>query len=158
MIAATGSDAKAAGLKELGADHVVNYRDEDRAKQVQAIAGRDGVHRIIEGSFGTNIAFDAAVLARHGVIAAFGFDDVRDQAMPHLPLMLNNAVLRYIAIFFMDDEAKAAAFNGINQAIARGNLQHQIGRTYDFDQMAQAHHDVESKSVVGAALVKVDPA
>ena len=156
VIAATGSNDKIDYLKELGADYVVNYRDEDRIQQVKSIAGSEGVDRIIEGSFGANIDFDADVLAHHGVIAAFGFDDVASQSMPHLPLMLKNALLRYIAIFFLSDDIKEATFSHIDQLVSTGNIQHHIGQIFAFDELPNAHQAIEAKRVFGAGLVKIE--
>jgi len=40
VIACAGTDAKAARLKELGADHAINYRERDFVKEVQALYGK----------------------------------------------------------------------------------------------------------------------
>jgi len=40
VIACAGTDAKAARLKELGADHTVNYLERDFVKEVQALYGK----------------------------------------------------------------------------------------------------------------------
>jgi len=40
VIACAGTDAKAARLKELGADHTINYRERDFVKEVQALYGK----------------------------------------------------------------------------------------------------------------------
>lgn len=156
VIAATGSNEKVDDLKELGVDYVVNYRDEDRIRQVKSITGNAGVDRIVESSFGANIDFDVAVLAHGGIIAAFGFDDVGSQPMPHLPLMLKNALLRYIAIFFISDEAKEATFNQINQLVSTGNIQHRIGRIFAFEDLPEAHQAIETGKVPGAGLVRIE--
>ena len=123
---------------------------------MNSIAGSKGVDRIIESSFGANIDFDTAVLAKHGVIAAFGFDDVGSQSMPHLRLMLKNALLRYIAIFFLSDDIKEATFNHINQMVSTGNIQHHIGHIFAFDELPNAHQAIEAKRIFGAGLVKIE--
>ena len=156
VIAATGSNDKIDYLKKLGADYIVNYREEHRIQQVKSILGSEGVDRIIESSFGANIEFDAAVLARHGIIAAFGFDDVGSQSMPHFPLMLKNALLRYIAIFFISHEAKEKTFSQINQIISTGGIQHHIGHIFAFDELPNAHQAIETNEVLGAGLVKIE--
>ncbi len=156
VIAATGSNDKISYLTELGADYVVNYKDEDRIQQVMSISEGKGVNRIVESSFGANIDFDAAVLADEGIIAAFGFDDVGSQSMPHFPLMLKNALLRYIAIFFMSNEAKEATFGQINQQLSTGNIQHHIGHTFAFDELPDAHQAIETRKIPGAVLVSIE--
>ncbi|MCP4073868.1 MAG: zinc-binding dehydrogenase, partial [Hyphomicrobiales bacterium] len=156
VVAATGSSDKIDELKQLGADFVVNYKDEDRIQQVMSFTQGKGVERIVECSFGANIDFDAAVLAAHGVIAAFGFDDVGSRAMPHLPLMLENAVLRYIAIFFLRDEIKEITFDHINHLVSTGNIQHRIGQVFAFAELSSAHVAIETRKVHGAGLVKIE--
>ncbi len=155
VIAATGSNDKVDALKELGADEVVNYRDEDRIRQVKSMAGGEGVHRIIESSFGANIDFDAAILGKQGTIAAFGFDDLGSQSMPHVSLMLKNALLRYVAIFFISDEDKEATFGHINRLISSGNIRHGIGRVFAFHELPGVHLAIETKKVKGAGLVEI---
>ncbi len=156
VIAATGSDNRSAELEELGADFIVNYRNEDRIQQAMSFAGSKGIERIIESSFGANIDFDAAILANHGAIAAFGFDDVGSQAMPHLPLMLKNALLRYIAIFFLSEDIKRMTFKHINQMVSTSNIRHRIGHVFDFDELPDAHLAIETKKIHGAGLLKIE--
>ncbi len=155
VIAATGSNDKINALRELGADEVVNYRDENRVRQVKAIAGNEGVHRIVESSFGANIEFDAAILGNQGTIAAFGFDDVTSQPMPHIPLMLKNALLRYVAIFFISDADKKTTFGHINRLISSGDIRHAIGRIFAFHELPDAHLAIETKKVNGAGVVEI---
>ncbi len=55
VIATTSSDAKAARLRELGADHVLNYRDiPDWGKAAKSLTGGAGVDLVVEvGGAGT---------------------------------------------------------------------------------------------------------
>lgn len=55
VIATTSSDVKAAKLRELGADHVINYRDiSDWGKAAKSLTGGHGVDLVVEvGGAGT---------------------------------------------------------------------------------------------------------
>ncbi|MHC4820707.1 MAG: zinc-binding dehydrogenase [Planctomycetota bacterium] len=48
VITTVGSDAKAERARELGADHVINYREQDFAKEVRALTGKRGVDVVID--------------------------------------------------------------------------------------------------------------
>lgn len=55
MVATVSPAEKAEQARSIGADYVINYREEDVVAQVQEIAGRAGVDRIVEVAFGTNL-------------------------------------------------------------------------------------------------------
>ena len=48
VIATAGSNAKLDRARELGADHVINYRVKDFAKEVRSITGKQGVDIVFE--------------------------------------------------------------------------------------------------------------
>lgn len=155
VIAATGSTDQVASLKDRGADGVVNYRDPDRAGQVMALSGGRGVDHIVESSFGANMDFDAAILAPHGSLGVFGIDDVGSHTTPHIPLLLKNAQLHYIAIYFLNADIQQATFAHINDLLKAGRIDHHIGNVYAFDGLKDAHEAVQEGAISGAAVVTV---
>ena len=85
VIATVSSAEKAELARSIGADHVVNYRDEDVAARVQAITGGAGVDRIVEVAFGANLAVSLQVLKTNGVIATYSSDAEPDAVDPVRP-------------------------------------------------------------------------
>ena len=79
MITTVSSAAKAQLAAAAGADHVINYHQEDVVAEVRKIAPH-GVNTIVEVSPSMNAAIDAAVVARHGSVAVYADDGGVDVA------------------------------------------------------------------------------
>jgi NADPH:quinone reductase-like Zn-dependent oxidoreductase len=94
VIATAGSDAKLAKAKELGADEVINYRNEDWAQQVRALTNRRGVDVVFEHTGAATWPGSIAALKNNGRIvtcgATSGYDartDLRQVFYRHLTIM-----------------------------------------------------------------------
>jgi NADPH2:quinone reductase len=74
VIATVSSAEKAAQARAIGADYVINYREEDVVAKVQEITGSAGVDRIVEVAFGANLPISLQVLKTNGVIATYSSD------------------------------------------------------------------------------------
>ena len=72
VIATVSNDEKAEIARDAGADHVVNYRDEDAAERILEITDGAGVDRICEVDFGENLDVTRRVLKGNGTVAAYG--------------------------------------------------------------------------------------
>jgi len=68
VITTVSSPEKGHLAAHAGADHIVNYRQQDVVKEVRAIAPA-GVNTIVEVSPAVNGVIDVQVLARHGAVA-----------------------------------------------------------------------------------------
>ena len=74
VIATTSSDAKAERLRELGADHVINYRETpDWGARARTLAGGGGVDRVVETGGAGTIDQSLQAVAGGGVVALVGF-------------------------------------------------------------------------------------
>lgn len=74
VIATTSSSEKARLLQQLGADHIINYRDTpDWASEVKTITGGVGVDLVIEVAGLSTLKQSAASVKRDGLISVVGF-------------------------------------------------------------------------------------
>jgi NADPH2:quinone reductase len=152
VIATVSSDEKAALAKAAGADHVVNYRDDDAVDRIRTAAGdRDRVDRIVEVAPAANLAINRQVLAPNGVISIYAADgdlgSIRD-------LMFGNAVLRFVLVYTMGDAAVEDAVNGTQAALEAGALSELPFHRFALDDIAAAHEAVEG-GAIGKVLVDV---
>lgn len=153
VIATTGDLSDADRLKDLGAQHVVSYRDPEVAKQI--IAANDGafVDHIAEVEFGANIGFDAEVIAPHGRIVAYGSQLNMSPIMPFGALMFKNVTLVAALVYLLNDADRQAATQRVNAALAEGWLNVPVDRVYDFADCAAAHEAVLSGARDGSVVI-----
>jgi NADPH:quinone reductase len=158
-VLATVSSASKAHLAALaGADHVINYRQQDAAAEIRKIAA-EGVQAIVEVAPATNATLDADVLAANGSIASYATEGGRQATFPLRPLMMLNARLQLVLVYTVPSEAKARAVEDVAAAVLDGAIR--VGADaglplhhFSLDEAAEAHAAVEA-SAVGKVLIDV---
>lgn len=161
VITTISSDAKAALATAAGAHHVVNYREEDAAERIRAIAP-DGVDIVVEVSIPQNAALVADVLANHGVVSIYANNGGDEASLPIRPNMSVNARYQFLLLYTIGDEALSAAAEDVTEALHDGVLP--VGEDaglpltrFALEQTAQAHDAVE-QDTVGKVLIDVTEA
>ncbi len=141
-----------------GADHVVNYREQDVAGELRRIAPR-GVDTVVEVSPAANAALDAQVLARHGCVAIYANDGGDTVALPVRQGMTPNARWQFVLVYTMPDAAKERAVADVAGAVLDGAVR--VGEEaglplhhYPLERLAEAHRAVQD-GAVGKVLVDV---
>ena len=156
VIATVGSDVKAARVRELGADHVILYREQDVAAEVRRITDGKGVP-VAYDSVGKD-TFEGTLksLARRGLFVSFG------NASGPPPAFEAGQLMRAGSLFFtrptMNDyvgttpelDASAAA---LFEMIGSGKVQIEIGQTFPLADARLAHEALEGRSTIGASLL-----
>ena len=158
-VVSTVSGAEKATLAvAAGAQHTVNYRDEDAADQILAVAP-DGVDIVVELAPGPNAELDLAVLANHGTVAVYANDGGADVTLPVVPHFAKNIRYQFLLLYTVGDDALALAAEAITDALRDGELA--VGEAaglrlhrYPLAETADAHAAVEA-SVVGKVLIDV---
>jgi NADPH2:quinone reductase len=153
VIATVSSAEKAEAARWGGADHVINYRTEDVARQVLDLTG--GVDRIVDVSFGANLPHNLAVLKPNGVIATYASDAEPEPKLPFYQLMLKNITVHFVLVYVMSKAAHQQAKEDINRCLEQGLLKHQIARQFPLAEVALAHEAVESGQMIGNVIVEV---
>ena len=152
VIASVRTDADEPMVRRAGADFVLVSSDELVA-QVRAIAP-NGVDHIVELAFGANIASDADLLAMGGSVAAYATDVARP-AIPFWPLAFNNARLYLLGSDDFPPEAKAAAAQALNEALAAGWPGYAIAERVPLAEIARAHELLEQPARHGRIVVTI---
>lgn len=156
VITTVGSAAKAARVRELGADHVILYRDQDVAAEVRRITEGKGVP-VAYDSVGKD-TFEGTLksLARRGVFVSFGNASGPAPPVEGRQLMLNGS------LFFtrptMNDyqattEELDASAGALFEMISSGKIQVEIGQTFPLAEARKAHEALESRATIGASLL-----
>ena len=158
VIATVSTAAKAQLAAAAGADHVVNYRDQDVVAEIRRIAPH-GVHAVVEVAPAQNASIDAQVVADHGSIAIYANNGGDEVTVPIRPSMQTNARWQFVLLYTAPAAAKVSAVEDIDTALREGAIR--VGREaglplhhYPLEQTARAHQAVED-GAVGKVLVDV---
>ncbi|MEP6562698.1 MAG: NADPH:quinone reductase [Nakamurella sp.] len=158
VISTVSSAAKAQAAVAAGADHVINYRQQDVVEEIGKLTSH-GVNTIVEVSAAANSAIDAAVIAPHGSVAVYADDGGSELSLPIRPLMVPNARWQFVLVYSAPANAKARAVQDISQALRAGAIRvgEEVGlplHHFSLADAAAAHTAVE-QSITGKVLVDV---
>jgi NADPH:quinone reductase len=143
-----------------GADHVINYRQEDVAAEVKAITP-DGVNTIVEVSPSVNAALDAQVLARHGSVAVYATNGGDTVELPVRPSMTPNVRWQFVLVYNAPETWRARALEDVAAAVMDEAVKVGVDvglplHHYSLEEAAEAHAAVEN-GAVGKVLIDVVP-
>jgi alcohol dehydrogenase len=148
VIACASSKDKLQRLKELGADHLVDYTQEDFSRRAWEISGKKGVDVVINYTGGDTWVPSIRALALHGRLltcgATAGYDPPED--------------IRYI----WRREVNIIGCNGWRREdleqllaeVARGTMRPIIDRLYPLEQTAEAMRVIEDREVFGKVILR----
>lgn len=155
VIATVGSDEKKAIAKECGADEVINYKSEDVADRVKEITNVEGVDRIIEVAFATNLKVDREIIKPNGAIATYSSGESNNPEVPFLPFLLKNTLVRFVLVYAMPKQAHQAAAKDITTCLEKGVFQHLISQKLSLSEIVAAHEAVEKGEGIGNVVVEI---
>jgi NADPH:quinone reductase len=158
VITTVSSREKAHLAASAGADHIIDYKQQDVVAEVRAIA-RDGVNTIVEVSPAINAALDSQVLARHGSVAVYATDGGGAMELPVRPSMVPNIRWQFVLVYTAPESWRARALEDVAAAVLDGAVKagDEAGlplHHYTLEQTADAHAAVENKAV-GKVLIDV---
>jgi len=155
-VVATASNPEDTALcKSMGADHVINHRDENWSEQVLAATNGSKVDRVVEVEFGANLPEVLKCIAINGVIATYSSTQVKEPQLPFIQMMFLDLTIRMVIVYAMPEEAKLLAIADVSDALANNTLKHRIAHVVEFDDMAKAHELIEQGGFGGCVVVKV---
>lgn len=158
VITTVSSPEKAALATAAGANHVINYTEQDVAAEVRRLSRR-GVDTIVEVSPAVNAALDAEIVARLGSVAMYANNGGDQVQLPVRMLMAPNARWQFVLVYTAPADAKAVAIEDVTAAVGAGAVR--VGEDaglplhhFSLDQAADAHAAVEN-SIIGKVLIDV---
>jgi len=156
VIATVGSEAKAARVRELGADHVILYRDQDVAAEVRRITDGKGVPVAYDAVGKDTFEGTLKSLARRGLFVSFGNASGPPPPIEARQLMLNGSLF-FTRPTMGDYQATTAELDASAEAlfdmIGSGKIQIEIGQTFPLADARKAHEALESRNTIGASLL-----
>lgn len=158
VITTVSSPEKRNLAARAGADHVIDYTQQDVAADVRAIAP-DGVNTIVEVSPAVNASLDAEVLARHGSVAVYADNGGSAMELPVRPSMVPNTRWQFVFVYNAPATWRVRALEDVaaavlDQAVRVGSEAGLPLHHYTLEQAAHAHAAVEN-GAVGKVLIDV---
>lgn len=158
VIAAASSKEKLNTCIEKGADHVVNYSEEDLRTSIKEITHDKGVD-IVYDAVGGKLAEQALrSIAWNGRYLVVGFTTGEIPQFPaNLPLLKGCSIMGVFWGSFAEREPKQNLQN-FSQLVAwmkSGKIKQHIHKIYPLNEAAQGLQDLMDRKVIGKAVVKV---
>lgn len=158
VITTVSSPEKAQLAAAAGADHVINYKQQDVADEIRKIVPH-GVHAIVDVAVAQNAAADVAVLAQNGVVAIYAANEGDEFSLPVRQLMARNARWQFVLLYTVRMAAKEQALADLTLGLRHGAIRvgDQAGiplHHYPLEQTAQAHAAVQD-GIVGKVLIDI---
>jgi NADPH:quinone reductase len=157
VITTAGSDDKCKACVALGADHAINYRQQDFAAEVMRLTEGRGADVVLDMVAGAYIARELGCLAEDGrlaVIAVQGGIEAQFDAGALLRrrLTITGSTLRPRSVVF-----KAAIASALRATVwpwlAAGRVKPVIHQVFPAVQAAQAHTLMESNQHIGKLVL-----
>jgi len=153
-----GGERKARFARELGADHVIDRKNEEVAARVAEITGGRGVDAIIDPVAGPTIPGNLALLAPCGVLVIYG--GLGGKAPLDLEQTLRakgrSPAIRHFTIHTWDHlvEERRAGMRAVVAMLAAGKLHPRIHAMLPLAEAARAHELLASGAVLGKLLLR----
>jgi NADPH2:quinone reductase len=155
VIGTVGSNEKARIAAAHGCRHTILYRDTDFVAAVREIAPK-GVDAVLDGVGKDTFMPSLDCVRPFGIVVNYG------NASGHVPPLdlLDLAKRGGLSVsrpglshYLKEPGALHAAAAELFALVAAGTLRIEIGRTYPLRDAAEAHRDVESRSLAGAVVL-----
>ena len=150
------SEGEAAVAARAGAHEVVRTD----GPSTEEVVGRlhelapGGIDHVVEVAFGENIAVDAELLVVGGSLATYATGDP-SPTIPFWPLVFKNIRVFFLGSDDFPSEAKRAAADGLNAALAAGWPGFEVHRRLPLSAIAEAHEHLERRQGLGRVVLAV---
>ena len=159
VYATVGGSDKLKVCRQLGADAVINYREQDYVNEVMALTDKRGVDVVLDMVGGDYVARNLKVLALEGRLVQIAFLQPSKVDVDWMPLMLKRLTFTGSTLRARPNHEKARLANELRAQIwphlERGQMLPHIFKTFDLAQAAAAHELMESSTHIGKIMLKV---
>ncbi|MGA7429323.1 MAG: zinc-dependent alcohol dehydrogenase family protein [Xanthobacteraceae bacterium] len=158
VVCVVSSDDKARFARDLGADHVINRKNENIGEQVKKITRGRGVEAIIDPVAGPAFPDNVAMLAPCGTLVIYGALGGKAplDLLPTPKVRKNSPAVRQFTIHTWDDlvDERRAGMRALIDMLGAGKLHPRIHDRLPLTQAVRAHEMLESGSVLGKLLLR----
>ena len=156
IIGTVWSEEKIIKAKSYGYDEVINYNKEDFSKKVLEITGKKGVPVVYDGVGKSTFEGSLNCLEIRGMMVSFGnasgaLSDVNVPKLlqPKGLYLVRPSMQHYLGTKEQIEEGAKLLF----EKIESGKIKIEIFKKYSLDNVVQAHKDLESRKILGPAII-----
>ena len=148
---------KCAACAELGADHVINYREEDFVTRVAEITDGKGVNLILDMVGGDYIQKNISCLAIEGRLVQIAFLQSPVNEINLLPVMLKRLTVTGSTLRPRTIKQKGEIAKKLQEKVmplfSSGQMKILVHKTFPLAEAADAHRMMESSTHIGKLIL-----
>ena len=152
-----GSQEKLDACKQLGADILINYREEDFAERLLELTGGHGADVILDIIGAAYLARNIDALAPDGRIANIGLQQGARAELDMRKLMAKRGTISSTTLRARPREQKAAIVSAVRAhvwpLVEAGEIRPVVYRELPFTEAAEAHRIMEASTHTGKILL-----
>ena len=156
VIGTVGTDEKIEKAKSYGYDHVINYNKEKFSKKVLEITDGKGVPVVYDGVGKSTLEGSLECLSVRGMMVSFGNAsgpladiNVPKSLQPKGLYFIRPSMQQYLSTREKINEGSKILF----EKIKSGKVKIEIFKKYKLEDVVQAHKDLESRKILGPAVI-----
>jgi len=161
VITTAGSADKAAYCRGMGADHALNYREQDFVVEVAKITAKRGVDVVLDMVGGDYIEKNLKCLAVEGRLVFIGFQHGSRAEVDWRFIMIKRQTITGSTMRASPLERKAGIAKALRERVwplfEQGRLKPVIYRVFPLEDAAAAHALMESSQHIGKIMLAVRP-
>ncbi|MFV2102307.1 NAD(P)H-quinone oxidoreductase [Micromonospora sp. LOL_024] len=158
-VVATARAAKHDRLRELGAGHLVDYREQDFVEEVRRVTDGRGADVVLDIMGASYLGRNVAALATGGRLVVIGMQGGRKGELDLGALLAKRGSVAATALRSRPLDQKAAIVRGVRDQVwplvEAGRVRPVVDRRLPITEAADAHRLVESTEHVGKVLLTV---
>ncbi|WP_336097968.1 NAD(P)H-quinone oxidoreductase [Roseovarius sp. CH_XMU1461] len=158
VFATAGSEAKCAACRDLGADRVINYRDEDFSEVLRAEGGANLILDMVGGDY---LPRNVRALADEGRLVQIAFLKGPKVELNFAQVMMRRLTITGSTLRPQSDLAKARIAEALRREVwpllAAGRIAPVMDSDYPLAEASQAHAHMEAGDHIGKIVLKVGP-
>ena len=156
VIGTVGTDEKIEKAKSYGYDHIINYNKEKFSKKVLEITDGKGVPVVYDGVGKSTLEGSLECLSVKGMMVSFGNAsgpladiNVPKSLQPKGLYFIRPSMQHYLSTREEINEGAKILF----EKIKSGKVKIEIFKKYKLEDVVQAHKDLESRKILGPAII-----
>jgi len=154
-----GNAQKAEFCKSMGADHVINYREQDFAKEMARLTDKQGVDVVLDMVGGDYIEKNLKCLALEGRLVLIAFLQGSKVEADWRFIMMKRLTVTGSTLRASPKQRKVAIASALRDQVwplfAAGKVRPVIFREFPMDEAAAAHALMESSEHMGKIMLRI---